>query len=183
MICYLIRHGQDDDTLRGGWSSAPLTETGTAQAQRLAEHLAATHPEIDRLYSSDLLRARQTAESISEKLMLPITFLPQFREVNNGLLAGMKNEDAAVLYPGLFWNTLEWDECYPDGESPHLFFQRITGGRKEFIQLNRDCHGTIALVSHGGVINVILHLLENKPYSNRNKPFPVAPAEYISIEI
>lgn len=34
MICYLVRHGQDDETVRGGWSDHPLTEAGIHQANR-----------------------------------------------------------------------------------------------------------------------------------------------------
>ena len=39
MICYIIRHGQDDETIRGGWSQHSLTENGIRQAEILAEDI------------------------------------------------------------------------------------------------------------------------------------------------
>ena len=36
MVCYLVRHGKDDDTVRGGWSQQPLTAEGKIQADRMA---------------------------------------------------------------------------------------------------------------------------------------------------
>ena len=40
MICYLIRHGQDDDSMRGGWSDCPLTVLGIQQSTALADNLS-----------------------------------------------------------------------------------------------------------------------------------------------
>ena len=77
---------------------------------------------IKHIYSSDLPRAVQTAEPIAAALNLPIIALKQFREVNNGDLAGMKNDIANSKYPGLYWDTIEWEEHYPNGESPKEFF-------------------------------------------------------------
>ena len=89
MICYLVRHGKDDDTVRGGWSGQPLNDEGKAQADELASFIQRNDLGIKRIYSSDLLRAMQTAQSVADKLYLPIIPMPEFREVNNGDLAGM----------------------------------------------------------------------------------------------
>jgi len=58
MTVYLVRHGQDDDTVRGGWSMSPLTDEGRAQAERLAEAIVSEREKynICRIYSSDLPR-------------------------------------------------------------------------------------------------------------------------------
>lgn len=183
MTCYLVRHGKDDDTVRGGWSDAPLTREGILQAEVLAERLAA-EPQlhIARIYSSDLNRARQTAQILAQALNLPVRNMPQFREVNNGMLAGMKNAQALEEYPGLFWNTLEWDSCYPDGESPHIFYDRIRHAWKEFKEEQRGQEGNVALITHGGVINVILHIERGLTYSNKKKPFPVPHTELLAVE-
>lgn len=184
MICYLIRHGKDDDTIRGGWSSAPLTEQGVAQVEALAKRMAfAQDMKIAHVFSSDLLRARQTAEIISREIALPVTYLPQFREVNNGVLAGMENTEALVKFPGLFWNTLEWEETYPEGESPRAFFERISKAWYEFTGKIQGMDGNVVLVTHGGVINVILHIVNGLEYSNKTKSFPVKNAEPIAVEL
>jgi len=99
MICYLVRHGKDDDTVRGGWSQQPLTDEGKAQTDELANFVQKSNLEIKHIYSSDLQRAMQTAQPVSDKLHLPVIPMPEFREVNNGDLAGMKNDLASKMYP------------------------------------------------------------------------------------
>ena len=90
MFCYIIRHGKDDDTVRGGWSDAPLTACGCTETERLAEQLARIQ-NIKKIYSSDLKRAVQTAQIIDKQMNCGIEYISGFREVNNGRLAGMKN--------------------------------------------------------------------------------------------
>jgi probable phosphoglycerate mutase len=171
MICYLVRHGKDDDTVRGGWSDSPLTDIGIAQAKTLAETIFCNQTvyKINKIYSSDLPRAIQTAELISEKLNLQISMLSQFRETNNGVFAGMKNEIANKEYPNLFWNTLEWEQPYPGGESPKEFYERICCAWNEFSNMIQSNNENVILVTHGGVMNVITHLINNTEYSNKNK--------------
>lgn len=87
-----MRHGADPDNRYGGWSGYGLTETGRQEVHR------AKHKLLDKgitcIYSSDLKRAKETAEIVAVSLSLDITYLPQFREVNNGLLAGMEKSEA-----------------------------------------------------------------------------------------
>ena len=124
MILYLIRHAKDDDSIRGGWSHHSLTEEGRQQAHLLAEFIKkqANNFEIKTIYSSDLPRAMETAAEISKLLKLPIRLTPEFREVNNGDLAGMKHEIAAEKYPDLYWNLMDWTQAYPNGESPKAVY-------------------------------------------------------------
>lgn len=179
MICYLIRHGQDDDTRRGGWSSYPLNEEGISQVEQMAEKLSKCS--VHTIYSSDLCRAMQTAQILAEKLRLPVTALPQFREVNNGELAGMKNELALERYPGLFWNRLEWEQCYPNGESPRQFYERISFAWREFSQNVGAGNENVALVTHGGVMQVICSILENRHYNNQEKQRKIDHAQVITL--
>ena len=179
MICYIIRHGKDDETVRGGWSQQPLTEDGIRQAEALAEKMPQVR--IESIYSSDLCRAMQTAQILANKLHLQVTSLPQFREVNNGNLAGIKNSLALEQYPGLFWNQLDWEMCYPNGESPKQFYERICTAwaafSEEIISHNED----IVLVTHGGVIHVILSIIEGRQYSNRKKQRSIHYTEVIPL--
>lgn len=176
-MIYLVRHGQDDETVRGGWSDGMLAENGIRQAEALAETMAKLP--IHGIYSSDLPRATQTAQILADKLGLPVTPLPQFREVNNGELAGMKNEIALIRYPGLFWNQLEWEQCYPGGESPKAFAERICAAWVAFSEEMGSRN--VVLVTHGGAIHVIRAMIENKHYSNRDKHRSVDYAEIIPL--
>lgn len=177
MICYLVRHGKDDETLRGGWSNHPLTEEGLRQA----ETLAFADWTVSHIYSSDLRRAIQTALIIAQKAGLPVIELPQFREVNNGDLAGMKNTTALEKYPGLFWNQLDWEQSYPNAESPKAFYQRICAAWEAFSQAITAKNENVMLVTHGGVIQVILSIVEGSVYSNKERQRNIPYASVIAL--
>jgi len=180
MICYLVRHGKDDDTVRGGWSQYPLTEEGIQQAEALAAQIA-NHTNIRIIYSSDLPRAMQSAQIIGEKTHLTVTPLPQFRETNNGKLAGMKHELAQEQYPGLYWNQLGWEQCYPEGESPKQFYERIRAAWGDFSKKILAKNEDVLLVTHGGVMHVILCLVEKRIYSNKEKQRSIPHAAVIPL--
>ena len=119
----LMRHGADSPDRYGGWSPYGLTEEGREQVRKARASLL--DKGIEEIYSSDLPRARETAEIVAEALELPIVFLPRFRERNNGELAGMLRSEAREKYPGLYWSALDWTQRWPGGESPELFYHRI----------------------------------------------------------
>ena len=179
ITCYIVRHGKDDETIRGGWSNQPLTEEGIRQAEKLSETMSGL--DVAAIYSSDLRRAMQTAQILAEKLHLPVISLPQFREVNNGELAGMKNMLALERYPGLFWNQLGWEQCYPGGESPKQFYERIHAAWESFSAQILSKNENVVLVTHGGVIHVLRSILENRPYSNQEKQRNVRYTEVIAL--
>ena len=184
MKIYIVRHGQDDNTVRGGWSDTPLTALGVQQSILLADDLLYNQYKynIGKIYSSDLKRAKQTAEIISDKLHLSIEYIPDFREVNNGELAGIDNRLAEEKYPNLFWRKLGWNEHYPSGESPAEFYKRISSVWNKFVYENLNYNKNIILVTHSGVINVIKCIVENKVYSNKNNYYGIECAK-ISLEI
>ena len=178
-MIYLMRHGADCSDRYGGWSRYGLTDTGRSQVHLAKNSLLGKG--ISKLYSSDLTRARETAQIVAEALSLEITYLPQFRESNNGLLAGMLKTEAAERYPGVYWNTLGWTERWPGGESPEEFYNRIQLAWYEFKkQVGKD---NVLLVSHGGVMNIILCLENGIPYTNKRTHFQIKDAQIIPIEI
>ena len=182
MICYLVRHGKDDDTVRGGWSQQPLTDAGKEQADELASFIQRSDLGIKYIYSSDLLRAIQTTQSVADKLHLPIIPMPEFREVNNGDLAGMKNDLASKMYPGLYWNTLGWEQRYPGGESPRDFYERVSTAWDAFQKMVLEQNENVMLVTHAGVINVILSIVNGEEYSNKTAMRKFQNAELLALE-
>lgn len=184
MTCYLVRHGQDDETVRGGWSDHSLTPVGREQVHALAQHIAAEGIVIDRIYSSDLQRAKETAEILSEYLNVPVTYDVGFRETNNGELAGLKHETADKQFPGLYWSSLEYTECFPGGESPELFFDRIKNAWADFKKAAlTQPYQTLLLVTHGGVIETILCIENNIDLTNKVRYFSAPNARLIPITI
>ena len=183
MLCYLVRHGKDDDTVRGGWSDHGLTAPGREEVHALGHELAAAGMDLGRIYSSDLKRARETADILSEYLALSVELLPAFREANNGDLAGLENALAEKWYPGIYWSTLGYTEPYPNGESPEMFFQRIKAAWLEFKSEILKTSKDVLLVTHGGVIEAILCIENNVVFSNKKKHFATPNAKLIPVEI
>lgn len=185
MIIYLVRHGQDDDTCRGGWSNHALTSEGIQQSENLAIELYNNKNKynITKIYSSDLIRAQQTAKILADKIDIPIHFTSEFREVNNGDLAGLKNEIANIKFPNLYWKKLEWDEHYPNGESPKEFYERIKSAWNKLIKTEKNNKGNIILVTHGGVINIIKSINLNQEYSNKIRYKGIESASLIPINL
>lgn len=184
MICYLVRHGKDDDSVRGGWSDSPLTDEGIKQVERLASEIqSARKLDVGIIYCSDLPRTKQTADILSTVLSVPIVEMPEFRETNNGILAGMNNQTASEQYPGLYWSVLEWEQPYPDGESPCQFYNRIADAWHNFKNMIQIIDRDVILVTHGGVINVIQCIEHGIAYSNKANPFPIGNAEMVGVEL
>lgn len=121
-----------------------------------------------RIFSQAILHAQKKQPKLQQKkLCLPVTLLPQFREVNNGVLAGMPKSEAAEKYPGLYFASLDFDESYPNGESPATFYKRIRLAWANFKAVASENKMTPLLVTHGGVINVILCIENGAEYTNK----------------
>lgn len=170
---FFIRHGRDDDRYRGGWSKRSLVEEGRLQAESLAVEFCKHKREmnINTVITSDLPRAVQTATPVCDALGIKPVYKFCWRETNNGKLAGMANKDAEVLYPGLYWNSLGYNEKYPGGESPIDFFHRI---RHAFYKLRADAvdgniESNTAVFTHCGVINIVYCIVNNKKWTNKKR--------------
>lgn len=164
---HLIRHGQDDINKVGGWSSNHLSEEGIREIEALINFV---DDDYDLFISSDLNRAKESSLILNEKLKMNIIYDDQFRETNNGDLKDLTKEEFNKKYPGLYYSSLQMDECYPNGESPIEFYNRI---KKAFIKLlETNKNKKIILVTHGGVITVINCLINGLPYSNLLKIVP-----------
>lgn len=172
MVIYLVRHGKDYEDYRGGWSSLGLVEEGINQAKKLAEHLYSNKDKynINTLISSDLKRTVETVREISSKLNMPVKFCEEWREFNNGLLAGMLNTEALEKYPGLYFNTVQMEEQYPGGESPLEFYCRIKNAYDKLCDkmIKGEIGPNVVLVTHGGVIEIIYYLISGLEWTNKS---------------
>lgn len=166
---YLVRHGHHPEGFRGGWSQHSLSHLGRVQASRLADRLLSEDARVDTLISSDLPRAKETAEILGSALNIPLSLTGEWREVNNGELAGMPNDQVEARYPGLYWSSLEMNQAYPGGESPAQFRSRIEGAFRSLCELiEKGCVGPrVMVVTHGGPIRVVLSLVSGILWSNK----------------
>lgn len=180
MKIYLIRHGEDDSSCRGGWSNLGLTQNGINQSKELAKILKENY-KIEKIISSDLARAKQTADIINSALNIEIEYTDKLREMNNGLLAGIRNDIAEKNFPGIYFNTLNINERYPGGESPAEFYERIVNNFNIILKENSNIHN-LAIVTHAGVIGIIYAYVNGLEWSNKNKIIRVGCCEIIEID-
>lgn len=175
MAIYFVRHGADDEGYRGGWSQRGLNVEGYRQSEKLGSYLKSNQStyQIHRIVSSDLHRALDTANEIANYLNLSVESSAQWRETNNGVIAGMPNEIVNERFPGLYFSSLRMDENYPGGESPLDFYLRIkeTFNRLCEEQSTKNHLENVIIVTHGGVINVVHHILKGLEWTNKNKKF------------
>jgi len=152
----LIRHGETRWNREGrvqGWLDSPLTDAGMAQARLLAACLALARP--DRLYASDLGRARETASPIAARLGLEVTLEPALRERAYGVLEGCTWAEAERGHPEAYARVAARDAAYvvPGGESAEAFHARVIAAVERIAAAHAgEC---VAIVAHGGVLGVL----------------------------
>ena len=101
MTIYIVRHGQTEENLQRilqGHMPGTLTEKGKEQVRKAAELLSKEGIKFTRLISSDLKRAMDSAQIISDKLNLPIIPMEILRERDWGKFTGMSIAEATDKY-------------------------------------------------------------------------------------
>lgn len=150
----VIRHGEtawNTEARIQGHIDIPLNEKGRWQAERVAQALA--DEELHAIYSSDLQRARHTAEAIATVSGLPLTIDRSLRERHFGRFEGMTQGEVAAQWPEEARRWRERDLAYgPDGgETLQDFYERCL---EALTRLARRHPGqSIAVVAHGGVLD------------------------------
>ncbi|MES2668206.1 MAG: histidine phosphatase family protein [Patescibacteria group bacterium] len=164
MKIFLIRHGEttgDIEDRYGGTYDDHLTENGRQQLQETALKLAGT--QVDRIYSSTLIRAKESAEIINAELGTEIEFLDGLQERGYGVLGGLTKEGAIETYPEAVELHKDPANTDPEGESQTDFTERVLN---TFESIFKKPYGTIAIVSHGGPLKVIMRHL-NMPLPDK----------------
>jgi broad specificity phosphatase PhoE len=155
---YIVRHGETDYNATGRWQGAldiPLNAQGRQQAALLAQWLVAQGETIDRIYTSDLTRAHETAEIIAKVYNLEVEKDLRLRETNVGVFQGLTNHEIDTQYGDIrhAWNN---DDHYvlPNGESRMQVHDRMMEVWKDWTNTLPLRH--LMIVSHGGAIRWLL---------------------------
>lgn len=155
----LVRHGQTVDNVAGiaqGWNDSALSDVGQTQVQRLAERLASLQPTA--IYSSPLGRALATADAIAAATGLPITQLPELREMNYGGWEGRSFLDVRRDDEATYQRWIADDEATcPDGESHADVRRRLV---RAIRQINSE---RPVIVTHGTAIRIAATALLELP--------------------
>jgi len=146
----LVRHGQTDWNLEGryqGQSDVPLNKNGREQAQSLIETLGDRNFSV--VYTSDLSRARETAEPIAKALNIPLRVDPRLREINQGEWEGVLVDDIKARYAEL-WAQRTIDPASvrpPGGETVSEVAERVYAALDDIVR--RFPADNVLVISHG----------------------------------
>ena len=152
MLLLLIRHALPLRTEAGEGSDPELAEEGWEQARRLPDALA-RFP-IRRLVSSPQRRAVQTAQPVADALTMPVDVDDRLAEYDRGLSHYIPLEQARTERPDE-WAKMAAGEL-PGAVDTDAFRARIRAALADVVAAG-DHTDTVAVFSHGGVINVVLH--------------------------
>ena len=165
----IFRHGETDWTAERrfqGWTDVPLNKKGRQQASQLALTLAKLKPEV--IYSSDLERARATAEIASRGLSLELKYSSDLREANLGEVEGMLRSEVIEVHGEMAWQKwisgaeADLDFSFPGGETKRAHLQRVKTFLGRLMEEN-DSVRHFGISSHGGVIARLVHSCEGAP--------------------
>ena len=154
----LIRHGQTDmnkDQLYYGRLDVPINETGKEQAENTRKNLVEFEIDYDKIYSSPMKRAYETAEIVNYK-NLEIEKDDELREMDFGIFEGLSYKEIIKKYPEEMeklkkdWKTYS----YVTGENPFMLQKRAL----KFLE-KIDKNKNNMVVTHWGIICTLLSFL------------------------
>jgi broad specificity phosphatase PhoE len=153
----IIQHCQSEhhiNNMTGGWTDTPLTDLGRLQAEQIGVRLSKELISEYVMYSSDLLRAKQTAEIIGKYMKLDIIEDMELREINTGIAIGKTKDWARVHRNPRNSNNFEIDyREYQFGETWREFFDRVCKCMKRIYNSNEK---NLIIVTHGGTLGYIV---------------------------
>lgn len=154
---YIVRHCETEGNLKQifqGHCDLPITELGYKQLEALKNRFSNIH--IDSVYSSPLLRAKETGLHIIGDKNLPLQLDDGLIELNGGVIEGKLYENIYEEFPGFreMWVNHPEDFAPPKGEKMTDAYKRIWNTVLKIAKENKD--KTIACATHGGVIRCLL---------------------------
>lgn len=150
----LARHGETDWNREHRWqghADPPLNARGYEQSRALAETLAATPPQA--LYSSDLLRARATAELIAERIGVEVSLDSRLREVDVGEWSGLTSAEVTARYPEGMARHQAGETGWKFGEPYPAMTRRVLEAIHAIAEAHRG--EAVVVVTHGGPMRSI----------------------------
>ena len=156
-----LRHGESVGNAESRWqgqSDYPLTENGRAQARALAGRWKAENIRYDLAITSPLGRARETAEIVVSTLNVNLELDPIWMERDIGEMEGLTADEVRQMPQPPF--TTPYDSVGGDGEGDWELFLRAG---QALHALLRRTPGMYLIVSHGGMLNQLMHAIVGVP--------------------
>lgn len=156
----LMRHGQTAWNVEGRWQGqapVPIDITGRTQAHWAGQFLA--DAALHHIFTSDLLRAVQTAQIVADHTQVPVTQDPRLREIHIGTWQGLTS-DEVKLWDAAMYAMVKADPIHtkrPQGESWADVANRVIPALEEYVA--QYVGQSLLVVTHGGVIRIVLQTL------------------------
>lgn len=150
-----LRHGQTDNNSAGrfqGHADIPLNAVGASQAAAAAEHFRDASAPIERIISSDLQRAQQTAAALGRAAGVPVETDHRLREVDVGEWSGLLRSEVAERWPDEYaaWRG-GFDMRMPGGEAAADVGRRGAAAVRDAVS-HAEGSGRLVFVAHGALI-------------------------------
>lgn len=163
---YFLRHGETELNRQfriQGRVDEPLNDVGRGQLREAADYFAKI--DIDRVMSSPLSRAVESAKIGTAAKNIEIETAEWLMEINHGKTEGMNREELEAAYPGMFdvWMNTPDKVVFPDGETVGAVAERLQEGLMDL--LVPDSSGTVLLVTHQIVSGIARCILLGLPLS------------------
>ena len=154
----IVRHGQSEANLKeiyAGRFNVPLTETGRKQAALVTEYVLKTY-RVDAVFSSPLLRTRETVKKISEKANVPLQICEGIAEIYGGDWEGKTLPGIAKTYTkdALLWKNDIGNSRPTGGESFAEVQARADKALRDIAKTHENQN--VVIGTHGGVIRIPL---------------------------
>ncbi len=152
-----VRHGETDWNRTGrmqGWAPVELNAAGREQATAAGAWLADRY-DVDRAVTSDLPRARETADRILAAVDAPLTATAAWRERDVGVYQGLPYDEVAARFPEFGLDEAAYraaDRAPESGESLRAMADRVTAAFEDL----RGTDETVLVVTHGGPLCALL---------------------------
>ena len=166
---FLARHGETPWNSEGRWqgrTDIALSDIGRRQAATLAVRLGAVGEPIGRVLSSDLCRARETAELVARALGLPPPVVDaRLRERSFGVFEGLTRDECIARYP-TEWARYEQDRRLhpPGGEPQEEVAARFSAAVDEALAVPAADDRALLIVAHGGALRSYLSVRFGRPF-------------------
>jgi broad specificity phosphatase PhoE len=157
-IIYLVRHGESQANVERVFSNGrvdlPLTARGLRQAEQVAAWLEGRG--LAHVFTSPLLRARQTAAVIGRRLGLDVSVLADLDEIRVGDLDGQRGPESWAIHDRVLarWRAGDRSAAFPGGETFGQACDRFAGALRTIAQ--RYPHHAVAAVTHGAIQGTVL---------------------------
>lgn len=169
MRLILVRHGETAELAKGvvqGYAPCKLNEKGIEQARRVSIRLKDEKP--DAILSSDLCRAACTAQEIAKFHKIAIRYTPELREMKMGVFEGRPRDE---FHQAVAESGVSRAEFRPEGGESYIDLkERVQAFLDKSLKKYKG--KTVIIVTHGGVIKLILSILLKMPIEEALKIKP-----------